>query len=63
MFAAQAGARHVYGVDSSGIIEQARLVVGKNGFQDTITLIHGKVSLHIFSNLVLCYTKIDLFIA
>lgn len=44
MFAAQAGAHHVYGVDSSAIIEQARLVVAKNGFQDKITLIHGKVS-------------------
>ena len=43
MFAAQAGARHVYGVDSSSVIEQARQIIAKNGFQDKITLIQGKV--------------------
>lgn len=52
MFAAQAGAGHVYGVDSSGIIEQARLVVAKNGFQGQITLIHGKVSTQVRFTLV-----------
>eukprot|EP00815_Leptocylindrus_aporus_P006142 CAMPEP_0116070094 /NCGR_PEP_ID=MMETSP0322-20121206/12779_1 /TAXON_ID=163516 /ORGANISM="Leptocylindrus danicus var. apora, Strain B651" /LENGTH=428 /DNA_ID=CAMNT_0003557785 /DNA_START=437 /DNA_END=1720 /DNA_ORIENTATION=+ len=43
MFAAQAGAKHVYGVDSSGIIEQARHIVARNGFQARISLIHGKI--------------------
>jgi len=43
MFAAQAGARHVYGVDCSSIINQAKQIVDKNGFSDRITLIKGKV--------------------
>ena len=43
MFAAKAGARTVYGVECSGIIEQARQIVEANGFSDRITLIHGKV--------------------
>mmetsp|Transcript_11306 Transcript_11306/g.17113 ORF Transcript_11306/g.17113 Transcript_11306/m.17113 type:complete len:454 (+) Transcript_11306:75-1436(+) len=43
MFCAQAGARHVYGIDCSSIIDQARVIVQKNGFGDTITLIKGKV--------------------
>lgn len=43
MFAAQAGAKHVYAVDCSSIIEQARQIVEKNGFADKITLIRGKM--------------------
>lgn len=43
MFAASAGARQVIGVECSGIIEQARKIVDKNGFSDKITLIKGKV--------------------
>lgn len=42
MFAAQAGAKHVYGIDCSSIIDQAKLIVQKNGFEDQITLIKGK---------------------
>ena len=44
MFAAQAGAKHVYGVDCSSIVEQARQIINLNGFSDRITLIKGKVS-------------------
>ena len=44
MFAAQAGAKHVYGVDCSSIAEQARQIVELNGFSDKITIIKGKVS-------------------
>ena len=44
MFAAQAGAKHVYGVDCSSIAEQARQIVEINGFSDKITIIKGKVS-------------------
>ena len=44
MFSAQAGAKHVYAVDCSSIIEQAKKIVELNGFADTITLIKGKVS-------------------
>lgn len=43
MFAAQAGAKQVYAVDCSSIIEQARKIVQRNGFQDQITLIRGKI--------------------
>ena len=43
MFCAQAGARHVYGVDCSSIIDQAQCIINKNGFGDVITLIKGKV--------------------
>jgi type I protein arginine methyltransferase len=43
MFAAQAGAMHVYAVDCSSIIEQARAIIKLNGFEDKITLIQGKI--------------------
>jgi protein arginine N-methyltransferase 1 len=43
MFAAQAGAKHVYGVDCSSIVDQARQIIDINGFSDTITIIKGKV--------------------
>jgi protein arginine N-methyltransferase 1 len=44
MFAAQAGAKHVYGVDCSSIADQARQIIDINGFSDKITIIKGKVS-------------------
>lgn len=44
MFSAQAGAKHVYAVDCSSIIDQAKKIVEINGFSDKITLIKGKVS-------------------
>jgi len=43
MFAAQAGAKHVYAVDCSSIIDQARKIIKTNGFADRITLIKGKI--------------------
>ena len=43
MFAAQAGAKQVYAVDCSSINEQARKIVQRNGFEDKITLIRGKI--------------------
>jgi type I protein arginine methyltransferase len=43
MFAARAGAKHIYAVDCSSIIVQARQIVAKNGLSDKITLIRGKV--------------------
>ena len=36
MFAAKAGARLVIGVDMSGIIEQAKVIVRNNGLEDSI---------------------------
>jgi protein arginine N-methyltransferase 1 len=43
MFAAKAGAAHVYGVDMSGIVEQAKEIVKVNGLADKVTIIRGKV--------------------
>eukprot|EP00731_Ephydatia_muelleri_P006100 Em0003g348a len=43
MFAARAGAKHVYGIDCSAIIEQAKAIVKDNKLDDVITLIRGKV--------------------
>jgi len=43
MFASKAGAEHVYGIDCSSIIHTARQIIKDNGFEDKITLIHGKV--------------------
>merc|ERR1711910_149576 len=43
MFAAKAGAKHVYGVDMSGIVEQATKIVANNGLADTVTIIRGKI--------------------
>ena len=43
MFAAKAGAAHVYGVDMSGIVEQAKQIVNRNGLGDRVTIIRGKI--------------------
>lgn len=43
MFAARAGAKHVYSVDMSNIITKAREIVALNGFGDKITLLQGKL--------------------
>jgi protein arginine N-methyltransferase 1 len=43
LFAAQAGAQHVYAVDSSDIILQARQIVKDNNFEGKITCIQGKM--------------------
>jgi len=43
MFAAKAGADHVYGVDMSGIVDSAKKIVEVNGLSDKVTIIRGKV--------------------
>ena len=43
MFAARAGAKHIYAVDCSSIIVQAQNIIDINGLSDRITLIRGKV--------------------
>lgn len=43
MFASQAGAKHVYAVDCSSIIDQAKEIIKLNGFQNKITCIKGKI--------------------
>lgn len=41
MFAAKAGARKVYAVERSSIVEYARQIIAENGYQDIITVIQG----------------------
>jgi len=43
MFAAQAGAKHVYAVDMASIVEKSRLIIEENGMSDKITAIRGKI--------------------
>lgn len=43
MFAAKAGAKHVYSVDMSNIIDKAKEIISLNGFEDKITLFKGKL--------------------
>jgi protein arginine N-methyltransferase 1 len=43
MFASQAGAKHVYAVDCSSIIDSARKIVERNGFGEKVTCIKGKI--------------------
>jgi len=58
MFAAQAGAKHVYAVDCSSIIDQARAIIKLNNFDDRITLIKGKIE-----EIELPVTKIDVLLS
>ncbi|WRT69645.1 uncharacterized protein IL334_006634 [Kwoniella shivajii] len=43
MLAAKAGAQHVYAIEASGLAVKARENIRKNGFEDVITVIQGKV--------------------
>ncbi|EAS00376.1 arginine N-methyltransferase (macronuclear) [Tetrahymena thermophila SB210] len=43
IFAAKAGAKHVYGVDNANIILHAKAIVKNNNLADKITLIQGKM--------------------
>lgn len=43
MFAAESGAKQVYGVDSASIVNCARQIVKENGWEDKIQIIHGKI--------------------
>jgi protein arginine N-methyltransferase 1 len=58
MFAAKAGAEHVYGIDMSGIVEQAKQIVEKNGLGDKVTIIRGKME-----DIVLPVAKVDIIIS
>lgn len=40
---AQAGAKHVYGIECSAIADQAQQIVKDNGFEGRVTIIKGKV--------------------
>nr|ODN91066.1 protein arginine N-methyltransferase 3 [Cryptococcus depauperatus CBS 7841] len=43
MFAAKAGAKHVYAIEASGLAVKARENIHKNGFASVVTVIQGKV--------------------
>ena len=43
MFASKAGAKKVYGIECSSIIHTARQIIADNGFNDSITLVHGDI--------------------
>jgi ribosomal protein L11 methylase PrmA len=58
MFAAKAGAKHVYGIDMSNIIHQARVIVKDNNLDDKVTLIQGKME-----EVVLPVDKVDIIIS
>lgn len=64
MFAAEAGAKKVIGVDMSGIIDSARKIVEVNGFADKITLLKGKLEeVDVLSALPPGHTKVDIIIS
>uniref|UniRef100_A0A8C4QI70 type I protein arginine methyltransferase n=3 Tax=Eptatretus burgeri TaxID=7764 RepID=A0A8C4QI70_EPTBU len=43
LFAAQAGARHVFAVEQADVVHWTRETVRENGFEDKITIIHGRI--------------------
>jgi len=43
IFAARAGAKHVYGIEGASIAQHARKIIKDNGFESKITIIKGKV--------------------
>jgi len=58
LFAAKAGAKHVYGIDMSAIAESAQQIVKDNGYEDRVTIIRGKVE-----DVVLPVEKVDIIIS
>eukprot|EP01068_Selenidium_serpulae_P011018 Selendium_serpulae@DN5585_c0_g2_i2.p1 len=58
LFAAKAGAEHVYGIECSEIVETARKVAACNGLSNKITYIHGKVE-----EVTLPVEKVDIIIS
>ncbi|CAB4019514.1 arg methyltransferase, partial, partial [Paramuricea clavata] len=58
MFAVKAGAKHVYGVDFSSIIEHAQTIIESNHLDKSITLIRGKIE-----EVTLPVEKVDIIIS
>lgn len=58
LFAAKAGAAHVYAIECSSIAEQAKQIVIDNGFEDQVTIVHGKVE-----EVTLPVDKVDIIIS
>jgi len=58
MFAADAGAKHVYGVDCADIANSAKTIIKENGFEGRITIIKGKLE-----EITLPVEKVDIIIS
>ena len=58
IFAARAGAKHVYGLEFADIADYAKEIVKRNGFEDKITIIKSKVE-----EAVLPVQKVDIIIS
>lgn len=58
IFAARAGAKHVYAVDNANIATHARTIIKENGLSDKITVIKGKIE-----DIVLPVEKVDIIIS
>ncbi|PAA81570.1 hypothetical protein BOX15_Mlig028945g2 [Macrostomum lignano] len=58
MFAVKSGAKHVYAIDCSNIIDHAKTIVQANGMADRITLIKGKVE-----DITLPVEKVDIIVS
>lgn len=58
MFAVKAGAKHVYSVDMSNIIDKAKEIITLNGFEDKITLLQGKLE-----DIELPVTEVDIIVS
>lgn len=58
LFSAIAGAKHVYAIDTSNIVELTRRVVADNELSHKITVIKGKVS-----NISLTVDKVDIIVS
>lgn len=58
LFAARAGAKHVYGIECSEIVHLARVIVEQNRFSDKVTFIQGKAE-----EVTLPVEKVDIIIS
>ncbi len=58
MFAARAGAKHVYGVENANIIDYSRKIIEENNLSGKITLIKGKIE-----EITLPVEKVDIIIS
>jgi len=58
IFAARAGAKHVYGVEFASIAKHAQEIANENGFEGKITIIKGKIE-----EVVLPVEKVDIIIS
>lgn len=58
IFAARAGAKHVYAVENANIAIHARNIIEKNGLSDLITVVKGKIE-----EIVLPVEKVDIIIS